>query len=374
MNWDNELNSALSAAESSVAKIRRQLVKPGNYPEEGEITHRIDLQTCSPSRPLPSLLRSPVPQWEDLARIQVQLQSQNQAIESLTKALHSMESERHSLHLHLQAMQEELQLLREREEDRQRQRGVWSAASAPGVEHRIENWKREVDRELSSLRGRIDRVLSLNHREERFSSKVQKDENEKLRREVDEIRQQLRRQEEDLFHQQSDTREAKRQCERSCKTLESLTDRYRTHSLDLSRALSLHQSTQEDLRLLRLSVTELKDKVRGLNLRAVHPTPVLRTAVCGNDESHRETSGSDTEDDSSPTPSLGDVSSDELSLAAEAESGLQSEQQAVSSQLNKSEDGKAGHGLEEGDGYSVDLEEDLEALSVSPAELHLSDL
>ncbi|KAG5850003.1 hypothetical protein ANANG_G00077670 [Anguilla anguilla] len=279
MNWDSELNSVLSAAESSVAKIRRQLATPGKYPKdmipEREVSHMTDFKPPPPPRPLPSLALSPAPQWEDLAGIQAQLQSQNQAIESLTKALRSMESERQSQQLHLQALKEELRRLREREEAREQERVGGSASTSPGAERRMENWKREVGRELSSLRGHIDRAVSLTHQEESFSSKMQREEIEQLRREVDQLKQQLRRQEEDMFRQQSETREARRQSERSCKTLESLTDCYRTHSLDLTRTMSQHQSTQEDIRQLRLSVSELKDEVRGLTLRDRRPAPVL---------------------------------------------------------------------------------------------------
>ncbi|KAJ8376325.1 hypothetical protein SKAU_G00069050 [Synaphobranchus kaupii] len=377
MNWDSELSSVLSAAEGSVAKIRRQLAMPGKYPKdiipERDVSHMTDFQPPPPPQPLTSLSLNPPPQWEDLARIQGQLQSQNQAIESLTKTLRSMESERHSLQLHLQALQEELRRLRGREEDREREREGGGVSASPGVERRMEQWKREVGMELSSLRGHITRAVSLTHQEESFSSKMQREEIEQLRREVDQLKQQLRRQEEEVFHQQSESREARRQYERSCKTLESLTDSYRTHSLDLTKTISQHQSTQEDICQLRLSVSELKDEVRELILRDGRPTPVLTTqeaAVRRDGEHHGETYGSDSEEDFSPTPSLGEVSSDDLSWAAEGEPG---KRQDSSSQLNDSDE--ACHRLEDkGDEDSIDLEGDLEALSYSPAELSLSDL
>ncbi|XP_064189667.1 leucine zipper putative tumor suppressor 2 isoform X1 [Anguilla rostrata] len=380
MNWDSELNSVLSAAESSVAKIRRQLATPGKYPKdmipEREVSHMTDFKPPPPPRPLPSLALSPAPQWEDLAGIQAQLQSQNQAIESLTKALRSMESERQSQQLHLQALKEELRRLREREEAREQERVGGGASASPGAERRMENWKREVGRELSSLRGHIDRAVSLTHQEESFSSKMQREEIEQLRREVDQLKQQLRRQEEDMFRQQSETREARRQSERSCKTLESLTDCYRTHSLDLTRTMSQHQSTQEDIRQLRLSVSELKDEVRGLTLRDRRPAPVLtrpKAAASRSEERRGEASGSDSEGDWSPTPSLGEVSSDDPSWGAERDPGPQGKRQDFSSQLDESDDGEAS--LEEkGEEDSIDLEGDLEALSDSPAELNLSDL
>ncbi|KAJ8279022.1 hypothetical protein COCON_G00060880 [Conger conger] len=381
MNWDSELNSVLSAADSSVAKIRRQLATPGKYPKdiipERDVSRMTDFQPPPPSWPLPSPALHPAPQWGDLAPIQAQLHSQNQAIESLAKALRSMESERHTMQLHLQAVQEELRRLRDRGEDREQERAGGRADVSPGVERRVEVWKRDVGRELSSLRGHIDRAISLSHQEDSFSSKLQREEIEQLRREVDQLKQQLRKQEEDMFHQQSETREGRRQCERSCKTLESLTDCYRTHSLDVTRTISQHQSTQEDIRQLRLSVSELKGEVRGLILRDRHSTPVTTTqeaAASRGHGRHGETSGSDSED-SSPTPSLGEVSSDDLSWASVREPGPRGKRGACSPQLNEGDSGEAGHGLEDDeDEDSVDLEGDLEALSDSPAELSLTDL
>ncbi|KAG9350965.1 hypothetical protein JZ751_024854 [Albula glossodonta] len=365
------------------------------------ISHVADFEPPPPSRQFPSLSLSPAPQWEDLARFQGQLQSQNQAIESLTQALRTMESERRSQQLHLQALQvfqdgkglemtlvvltippsesassEEVRRLREREEDRERESAGESgrARESPGLEHRMEQWKREVGRELSSLRGHIDRTVSLNHQEESFSTKMRREEVEQLRREVDQLKQQLRRQEDDIFHQQSETKEARRQCERSCKTLEMLTDSYRAHSLDLTRTISQHQSSQQDIRQLRKSVSELKEEVRGLILRDRRPTspPVVTTrkpAASREVEPRRAGSAADSDEDFSPTPSLGEVSSDDLSWAVDGGPGPRGKRQDdYGSQLTDSGDSEAGDGLDKEDLDSIDLEGD------SPAELSLNDL
>ncbi|KAI1892047.1 hypothetical protein AGOR_G00149960 [Albula goreensis] len=379
MNWDSDLNSALSAAEGSVAKIRRHLASKGKYSKDiipESVSHVADFEPPPPSRQFPSLSLSPAPQWEDLARFQGQLQSQNQAIESLTQALRTMESERRSQQLHLKALQEEVRRLREREEDRERERAGESgrARESPGLEHRMEQWKREVGRELSSLRGHIDRTVSLNHQEESFSTKLRREEVEQLRREVDQLKQQLRRQEDDIFHQQSETKEARRQCERSCKTLEMLTDSYRAHSLDLTRTISQHQSSQQDIRQLRKNVSELKEEVRGLILRDRRPTtpPVVtiqKPAASREVEPRRAGSAADSEEDFSPTPSLGEVSSDDLSWAVDGGPGPRGKRQDdYGSQLTDSGDSEAGDGLDKEDVDSIDLEGD------SPAELSLNDL
>ncbi|KAG7487707.1 hypothetical protein MATL_G00026280 [Megalops atlanticus] len=377
MNWDTEFSSVLSAADGSVAKIRRQLTTAGRYSKDiildKEVSRVTDFEPPLPLRPLPSPSLSPAPQWEELARIQSQLQSQSRAIESLTQALRSMESERQSQQRHLQSLQEELRRLRERDEDRERERAGERARSSPGVDRGMEQWKREVERELSSLRGRVDRAFSLSHQEESLSNKLRREEAEQLRREVDQLKQQLRRQEEDTFHQQSEARETRRQCERSWKTLESLTDSYRAHSVDLAKTIAQYQNSQQEVRQLRLSLSELKEEVRGLMLRDRHSTPVVtaqKAAVGRGDECHGAGLSSDSEDDFSPTPSLGEVSSDDLSWAPEKKPAAQE----FISQLIGSDSGEAGSDLEKEDEDSLNLEGDTGALSDSPAELSLNDL
>lgn len=54
-------------------------------------------------------------------------------------------------------------MLRERERERDESR----RGQSPGAERRMEQWKREVGRELSSLRGHITRATSLGNLEER---------------------------------------------------------------------------------------------------------------------------------------------------------------------------------------------------------------
>lgn len=51
--------------------------------------------------------------------------------------------------------------------ERERQRDELSRGQSPGAERRMEQWKREVGRELSSLRGHITRAMSLGNLEER---------------------------------------------------------------------------------------------------------------------------------------------------------------------------------------------------------------
>ncbi|KAL4634972.1 early endosome antigen 1-like [Arapaima gigas] len=387
MNRDSQLSFNLSAADGSVAKIRERLTSTGKSSKD-LFPQRESLQfpdlDVTPVSPHPHALSKAV-QWSDMAAIQAQLQSQSQAIESLTQALRSMERERESQHHHLQAIQEELQKLHEHEDEWVR--AVDRARGSPETDRRIELWKREVSRELSNLRGQIDRATSLTSQEESFSAKLRREEMEHLRREVDQLKQQLRRQEEDLFHQQFEGREMRRQYERNCKTLENLTDSYRTHSLDLTKTLSQYQDTQRDVRQLKMTVTELKEEVRGLILREIHSSPVFPVlSTCKTDQEsaerpvshHEERPASDSEEDFSSIPSLGDVSSDDLSWVAERDVGRHGKPHATENfQLTESEDGTAASGLEEDvekDVDSIDLDNELETPSESFQDLSVSDL
>lgn len=68
------------------------------------------------------------------------------------------------------SLPEEVRRLRERLEDREKER-EWKQDieedKVPAVEMKLEQWKREVGRELSTLRGHMDRATSLGNREER---------------------------------------------------------------------------------------------------------------------------------------------------------------------------------------------------------------
>lgn len=64
---------------------------------------------------------------------------------------------------------DEVHRLREELRERERERDDLRKEQSPGAERRMEQWKREVGRELSSLRGHITRATSLGNLEERWS-------------------------------------------------------------------------------------------------------------------------------------------------------------------------------------------------------------
>ncbi|TMS20451.1 hypothetical protein E3U43_006944 [Larimichthys crocea] len=367
MNWDNQLSSILQVTDGSIAKMRERLTLPGKFTKGGEDTfpvreriHESDLEppALPPRAPIqrhPSPSLSPGVQWADLSAIQSQLHIQSQAIESLTKKLHDVERERHSQQCLIQTLQDEVHMLRERERERDDSR----RGQSPGAERRMEQWKREVGRELSTLRGHITRATSLGNLEESFSSKLRREELEHLRREVDLLKTQQRRQQEDLFLQQAEARETTRQYEHSCKTLEELTDSYRTHSTDLTKTVSQYLHTQEEVRQIRSTVSELKEELRRLILRERQPTPLLSAHTSGASplpppHSHTrvvraEEADSDSED-FSPTPSLAEVSSDDLSWLEDKDSALhQKPRVRLSVQSRRSDFAGPGSDLEDDD-------------------------
>ncbi|XP_028259491.1 trichohyalin isoform X2 [Parambassis ranga] len=396
MNWDNQLSSILSDADGSVAKMRERLTSPGKFSNTGDDlfpvrdsrVHDSDLDPpalpprASHHRQLsPSV--NPAVQWTDIASFQSQLQIQSQAIESLTQKLHDMEKERESQQCHIQTLQEEVHGLREELRDRERDREQLRGGQSPGAERRMELWRKEVGRELSSLRGHINRATSLGNLEESFSSKLRREELEHLRRELDQLKTQLRRQEEDIFLQQTEARETRRQYERSCKTLEELTDSYRTHSSDLTKILSEYSHTQQEVRHIRTTVSELKDEVRRLILREHEQKPLLSAHSSASplplykSQSRRvraEVTESDSED-FSPTPSLGDISSDDLSWLEDKDSAPQQKPRVrLSVQSRRSDFAGAGSDLEDDDNEGDDLLDDDDVDPDLGSDLSLNDL
>ncbi|XP_016344943.1 cytospin-A isoform X2 [Sinocyclocheilus anshuiensis] len=369
MNWDQQLSSIISEADGSVAKMRERLTAHGRSPRVTEDVFPVREVTAGVDLKLSTV------QWSDLTTIQTQLQQQSQAIETLTQSLRLLERERNAQQRQMQTLQEEQKRLQDKLEERERDAGRRSLS--PGPDRRIEQWKREMDRELSGLRGQINRATTLGNQEESFSSKLRREELEQLRREVDILKNKLMRQEEDTFQLQSEARETRRQYERSSKTLESFTDSYRTHSFDLARMVSQYQHTQQEVRDLRVTVSELKDEVRGLVLRETLPTPAplpQKPVVTGKTRPQRRVS-SGSEDDFSPTPSLGEISSDELDASwleePEPQTRRRRRRVRLNSDLTGSDLSDDGSGL---DGNLGNDAEGVDRVSDSPPDLSLSDL
>ncbi|XP_026887591.2 uncharacterized protein LOC113591320 isoform X2 [Electrophorus electricus] len=382
MNWDNQLSSVMTATDGSVAKIREHLIINGRLSRGKEdvhpvreISHAVGLDLAAPPPLSPAFLAcSSAVQWGDLAVIQAQLHSQRQAIESLTQNLRSVERERNAQQRQIRTLQEEVRRLWKRLEEPQQ-----TAERDPGALGWLEQLKTEVGQELSSLRGHINRAASLGNQEGSFRCKLHREEVEQLRREVEQLRSQLMMQEEDMYQQQTEVRETRRQYERSSKTLESLADSCCTHRCNLDRTVSQHEQTRLDVRELRLTVSELKDSVRDLVLRDRLPTtadvPQKSMAAVSVEMSpqRRLLSRSDSEDGFSPTPSLGEVSSDDLdtSWLGEAAPKMRSHEEDTYLSLEVSDISEAGSGL---GNNRDDKGSEVEGVSDSSPDLSLSDL
>ncbi|XP_042602471.1 uncharacterized protein LOC109068235 [Cyprinus carpio] len=395
MSWDQQLSSIISEADGSVAKMRERLTARGRshrgtedvFPVR-EVTAGVDLK--------PSAV-----QWSDLTAIQTQLQQQSQV--RLTPAPITCQCPALVIQSHVNSQDShrgfntESSITRKRakrsaktntnitrgaeetsDKLEERERDAGRRSLSPGPDRRIEQWKREMDRELSSLRGQINRAATLENQEESFSSKLRREELEQLRREVDILKNKLMRQEEDTFQLRSEARETRRQYEHSSKTLESFTDSYRTQSFDLARMVSQYQHTQQEVRDLRVTVSELKDEVRGLVLRETLPTPAPlphKPAVVTVKARPQRRVSSGSEDDFSPTPSLGEISSDELDASwleePEPQTRRRRRRVRLNSDLTGSDLSDAGSGLDSN--LSNDAE-GLDRVSDSPPDLSLSDL
>ncbi|XP_054646478.1 uncharacterized protein LOC129189133 [Dunckerocampus dactyliophorus] len=316
MNWDRQLSSILSAADDSVAKMRERLTLLGNSPKKEEElfpfrekshadfgTHTIS--SLSPQQGLPSI--SPSVQWADIASILSQLQTQKQAIESLTKKLSDVERDKQSQQRHIQTLQVEVCKLHEDLSERKRE-------TDGGVERGMEQWMKGAGVEWSSRHG----ATLVDVPKESLSSIVCREDVEHLHNEVDQLKMRLRRQEEAMMLQEKEARETRRQYQHSCQMVQELTDRYRTHNTVLANITSECSHTQQEVRRISTTVSELEGEVRRLRERdAVLPTrtsplPVphgLRSRV------KVEEMGRDSDsEDFSPTPSLADISSEDLSL------------------------------------------------------------
>ncbi|XP_051952425.1 cingulin [Xyrauchen texanus] len=373
MNWDHHLSSIISEADGSVAKMREHLTTHGRSSRGKEDLYPVrEVMAGDDLKPSSSL--STAVQWSDLTAIQTQLHQQSQAIETLTQSLRLLERERDAQQRQIQTLQEEQRRLKDRLEERERDAERRTLSPAP--DRRVEQWKREMARELNSLRGQINRATTLETQEESFSSKLHREELEKFRREVDILKNKLMQQEEDTFQLQSESRETRRQYERNSKTLESLSDSHRAHSFELARTVSQYQHTQQEVRDVRVTVSELKDEVRGLILRDVLPTPahVPKKPEVTVEMSPRRRVSSGSEDDFSPTPSLGEISSDELDTSwLEPEKHTRSRRRRVRQSLDLSGSDLSNAGSEL-DGNLDNDAEDVAGVLDSPPDLSLSDL
>ncbi|XP_068508232.1 centrosomal protein of 83 kDa isoform X1 [Syngnathus scovelli] len=303
MNWDRQVSSILSAADDSVANMRGRLSSLGNTSKREESFqfkekfHDSDFDTLAVSAPSSSAQQvrpvNPGVQWADIASIQSQLQTQNQVImESLTKKLRDIEQEKQSQQFHMQTLQAEVDRLRQDLRGRRREKDF-------GGQEQV-----------------MSDVGTSAFPKDSWSSKTCRAELEHLRKEVEQLKTRLRRQEEAMMLQEKEAREHRRQCQHSSEQmLQELTDRYKSHSTDLAKRS--FEYVQKEVHHISNTVSELEGEVIRLRERQITLTAKQKKNLYWPDDSPRvkveEAKQDSDSDDFSPTASLAEISSD-LSL------------------------------------------------------------
>ncbi|KAM9129675.1 coiled-coil domain-containing protein 159 isoform 2-T2 [Pangshura tecta] len=327
MNWDTQLNSILTATDSNVAKIKRL--------NTTSISSKVDLlldrintekvafdESVAGSRqPCPTCLSLPHCRMatEDLAAISSQLHSQAKVIESLTQSVNRLKQEKELQQQQILHLEEEVGRLHNSP-----QSGLESLLGRrmEGLKSELRNLRQQVfhqpDGDCTPDLYPSSSVMQEVHE----SKKLLWREYECVRREVEQLKHKLNRQEEDLVNQMSETDEMKRTQSRYCKMLEALMNSHKTQSDDLDKARLETRSTRQELGHIKSTVTDLKDQMKNLPLEEKSYTkPVGKESAYGmesNDLSREEEIfSSSLSDDSASELSLTDVSSDELSSATE---------------------------------------------------------
>ncbi|XP_068508234.1 kinesin-1 heavy chain isoform X3 [Syngnathus scovelli] len=261
MNWDRQVSSILSAADDSVANMRGRLSSLGNTSKREESFqfkekfHDSDFDTLAVSAPSSSAQQvrpvNPGVQWADIASIQSQLQTQNQVImESLTKKLRDIEQEKQSQQFHMQTLQAEVDRLRQDLRGRRREKDF-------GGQEQV-----------------MSDVGTSAFPKDSWSSKTCRAELEHLRKEVEQLKTRLRRQEEAMMLQEKEAREHRRQCQHSSEQmLQELTDRYKSHSTDLAKRS--FEYVQKEVHHISNTVSELEGEVIRLRERQITLTATL---------------------------------------------------------------------------------------------------
>lgn len=305
---------------------------------------------------------------DELSAINKQLHSQAQVIESLTQTVYRLKQEK-------ELQQQSISHL-EKEVDRLQHNPHSGLDSVLG--YRMEGLKSELrilrqqmfqqsdgdcPPDLCSSPGIVQDMLE--------SKKALWQEYKTIRREIDQLKHKLDRQEEDLFNQVSATHDIKRTQSRYCRMLEDLMNSHKAQTQDLDKARSETQSTQQELGHIKSTVTDLKEQVESLNLedkfyamsmkeesshfkkkRELLPDGAFSSLLC---------------DYSASEFSLTDVSSDELSSEPEITELADDKIFIQDLELEQSTPGGAAGSRLEGAEFSSEL-------STSLPELNLSDL
>ncbi|XP_005303073.2 golgin subfamily A member 6-like protein 7 isoform X1 [Chrysemys picta bellii] len=328
MNWDTQLNSILTATDSNVAKIKQRLNTTSISSKVDLLLDRINTEKVAFDeslagfwQPGPTCLSLPHCRMatEELAAISSQLRSQAKVIESLTQSVNRLKQEKERQQQQIHNLEEEVGRLHNSP-----QSGLESLLGRrmEGLKSELRNLRQQVFHQPDGDCTPDVYPSSSVMQEVHESKKLLWREYECVRREVEQLKHKLNRQEEDLVNQMSETDEMKRTQSRYCKMLEDLMNSHKTQSDDLDKARLETRSTQQELGHIKSTVTDLKDQMKNLPLEEKSYTKPV-----GKESAHRMESNdllreeeiffSSLSDDSASELSLTDVSSDELSSATE---------------------------------------------------------
>ncbi|XP_039339957.1 uncharacterized protein LOC120370021 isoform X4 [Mauremys reevesii] len=318
MNWDTQLNSILTATDSNVAKIKQRLNTTSISSKVDLLLDRIntekvafDESLAGSQHPCPTCLSLPRCRMatEELAAISSQLHSQAKVIESLTQSVNRLKQEKELQQQQIHHLEEEVGRLHNSP-----QSGLESLLGRrmEGLKSELRNLRQQVfhqpDGDCTPDLYPSSSVMQEVHE----SKKLLWREYECVRREVEQLKHKLNRQEEDLVNQMSETDEMKRTQSRYCKMLEDLMNSHKTQSDDLDKARLETRSTQQELGHIRSTVTDLKDQMKNLPLEEKSYTkPVGKESAYG--RSQDLSTPSLELEDSTPKEEAGSMSDEDLS-------------------------------------------------------------
>ncbi|KAM8931176.1 uncharacterized protein RCH25_007107 isoform 2-T2 [Pelodytes ibericus] len=378
MNWDAQLDSILTATDGNMAKIKERLYSRGELTRGDGLFDLPQIKTPGfedkPAKPLSPYVSysngwNPPSSSEDMVTLSDQLLSQAKMISSLHQAITRLERDRDQQQHRIQSLEDEVRRLR----------GARGDALESELERRMERLRQEMSGELKLLqeRGRVS--PSRDSAVQRSSIVQDVSENkrllwkeyESLRRDTDYLHQRLRRQEDDMLRQLTDSQEAKCAQDRNAKMLGGLLDSQQRHTMEINRTRSDTQGLQRDLLQIRSTVGELKEDMRILEGKVfTHSARYDRTEK--NKPSVRkkkQVSSSSSSGDDSSRVSLADISSEDTSCTLDCSTKSTGSRVKSSSSRNSDTRDKTTSGLN-----LDEFSDDLDGLSDSPPELNFSDL
>ncbi|XP_067157238.1 coiled-coil domain-containing protein 159 isoform X1 [Apteryx mantelli] len=379
MSWEARLSSLLAETDSGVARAKQRL-NMTNVPSKVDLQlDRISTedavfdecllgtqQRCPTCMGLPPCNMAA----EKLAAITSQLHSQTKIIELLTQSVNQLKQEKEFQQQRINNLEEDVQRLQNS-----------SYSNLETLLRRIDELKSEHHKQQQKVFNRPHGDCE-SHLHSCCNSPREMKESEKLlwqdyvcvKKELEQLKHKVNRQEEELSNQMSAADEMKRTQSRYCTVLEDLLSNHKTQSYSLDQSRMEMHSTQQELSHIRSTVAALKDQVKSLFLKEMPSTELaekdrvhwkrsknlLRKA-----EGFSPSSG----EDSTSELSLKDLSSDELSSTIEIK--VPEDPKDISTLCFEVEESNAG----EEAGNMLDADDDLSSdLSDSLPELHLSDL